>query len=78
MWWRIRYAAWNFLGITAILVKQEKQMATLQQIKDKLAQLGTDVQTLINRPAGASDADLQPVADAIDALDTSVKAALGQ
>lgn len=52
-------------------------MATLQELKDGMTQLTTDVQTLINRPAGVSEADLQPVADAISQLDAQVKAVTG-
>ena len=51
-------------------------MATLQEVKDKLTNLQTDVTALINLPAGVSEADLQPVADAIDSLDAQVKAKL--
>ena len=54
-------------------------MATLQEVKDKLTNLQTDVTALINKPAtGITESDLQPIADGIDALDTQVKAALGQ
>lgn len=53
-------------------------MATLQEVKDKLAVLQADTDQLIARPAGASDSDLQPIADGIDTTDAKVKAALGQ
>ena len=66
----------NVFIILFLHTNQEKQMATLQEVKDKLTNLQTDVTALINLPAGVSEADLQPVADAIDSLDTQVKAKL--
>ncbi len=61
-----------------LLDKQEKIMAALDTAQANLAQLSTDVAALVARPAGGvPEADVQAIADAIAALDATVKTALG-
>ena len=61
-----------------MLSKQENIMAVLDTAQANLAALQTDVAALLARPAGGvPEADVQAIADAIAALDATVKAALG-
>ena len=61
-----------------MLSKQENIMAALDSAQANLSALQTDVATLLARPAGGvPEADVQAIADAIAALDATVKAALG-
>lgn len=53
-------------------------MAALDSAQANLAALQTDVAALLARPAGGvPESDVQAIADAIAALDATVKAALG-
>ena len=61
-----------------MLSKQENIMAALDTANANLQALSADVATLLARPAGGvPEADVQAIADAIAALDATVKAALG-
>ena len=61
-----------------MLDKQEKIMAALDTAQQNLSALTADVQALLAKPAGGvPEADVQAIADAIAALDATVKAALG-
>ena len=65
-------------GLAEIITNQENIMAALDTAQANLAQLSTDVQALLARPAGGvPEADVQAIADAIAALDATVKTALG-
>lgn len=68
----IRYLLYTMLS------KQENIMAALDSAQANLAALQTDVAALLARPAGGvPEADVQAIADAIAALDATVKQALG-
>lgn len=60
-----------------ILENQRKIMAAIDNANANLAQLKTDVEALLAKPAGIPEAEVQAIADAIAALDVSVKAAIG-
>lgn len=51
-------------------------MAALDNLKANVEQLSADVQALLAQPKGVSEADVQAQADAVAAIDASVKAAL--
>lgn len=52
-------------------------MAAIDDLTAAVTQLSTDVQALIAKPAGASDAQIQAVTTSVQALDAQVKTALG-
>ena len=53
-------------------------MAAIDDAKQHLSELQTDVAALLARPAGGvPEADVQAIADALASLDAQVKAALG-
>lgn len=61
-----------------MLTKQENIMAAIDDARTALSSLQSDVSTLLARPAGGvPEADVQAIADAITALDATVKTALG-
>lgn len=60
-----------------ILVNQEKEMAALDNAKAALAKLGTDVQTLISKPNGVAESEVQALADTVNAIDQQVQNAIG-
>lgn len=47
-------------------------MAALENAQQALAQLTTDVQALLARPNGVPEADVQALADQINALDATI------
>lgn len=51
-------------------------MAAIETANTNLEQLKTDVTALLAKPAGVPEAQVQAIADAIAALDVTVKAAL--
>lgn len=69
---------WLRYLLYTMLTKQERIMAALDAAQQNLAQLSSDVAALVARPAGGvPETDVQAIADAIAALDATVKAALG-
>jgi hypothetical protein len=54
----------------------KKEGANVDQITAALAQLGTDLDSLIAKPGGITPAQTQTILDGITALDAKVKAAL--
>lgn len=69
---------WLRYLLYTMLTKQEKIMAAIDDAHANLQQLSADVQTLVSRPSGGvPESDVQSIADAIAALDATVKQALG-
>jgi hypothetical protein len=65
-------------SVAFLFLELECIAMTQQEILDKLRTLSNDVDALIaGEPVPTPPVDLQPIADAIDALDTRVKAATG-
>lgn len=63
--------------IIGILFSRTKHiMAAIETANTNLEQLKTDVTALLAKPAGVPEAQVQAIADAIAALDVTVKAAL--
>lgn len=58
------------------LEKLEKIMAAIDDLNTALGTLTTDVQALIAKPTGTSDAQIQAVTGLVNSLDATVKAAL--
>ena len=54
----------------------KEEGAKVDQITQALAQLGTDLDSLIAKPGGITPAQTQTILDGITALDAKVKAAL--
>lgn len=52
-------------------------MAAIDNLTAAITQLDQDVKALIAKPAGVPEAQVQAAADAVTAIDTEVKAALG-
>lgn len=52
-------------------------MAALDDLTAAVTQLSTDVQALIAKPTGTSDAQIEAVTASVQTLDAQVKTALG-
>lgn len=52
-------------------------MAAIDDLTTAVTQLSTDVQALIAKQGGTSDAQIQAVTDQVNQLDATVKTALG-
>ena len=69
---------WLRYLLYTMLTKQENIMAAIDDARTHLTELQGDVETLLARPGGGvPEADVQSIADAIAALDATVKQALG-
>ena len=65
-------------GLAEIITNQENIMAAIDTANANLQALQADVTALLAKPTGGvPEADVQAIADAIAALDATVKTALG-
>lgn len=65
-----------YLAFHKVFQNQRIIMAAIETANTNLEQLKTDVTALLAKPAGVPEAQVQAIADAIAALDVTVKAAL--
>lgn len=68
----------NHLEEHKVIILLERIMAAIDNLTVNVAKLSTDVDTLLAKPAGVPEAQVQAAADAVAAVDAKIVAAIGQ